>query len=209
PGIVRWSPCEGAEPDLAARAPRTGAGQAVERPHARRILPRAVRGGGTIDSVSSTTRRTHRCGELRLQHVGQRVRLGGWVHRRRDLGGIVFIDLRDRAGIVQVAVGPGAPEDVRRVAGVLTTETVVEVEGQVTARPPYAVRSGVSRDRDPGPDQADPGGCARLPRAVAGTPGGVLRPAAVAPDLQATAHGVRLRPLLPAGALLPGRGSAQ
>src|SRR5439155_693124 len=45
------------------------------------------------------------------------------------------IDLRDRAGIVQVAVGPGAPEDVRRVAGVLTTETVVEVEGQVTARP--------------------------------------------------------------------------
>ena len=63
------------------------------------------------------------------------MRLGGWVHRRRDLGGIVFIDLRDRAGIVQVAVGPGAPEDVRRVAGVLTTETVVEVEGQVTARP--------------------------------------------------------------------------
>ena len=67
--------------------------------------------------------------------MGQRVRLGGWVHRRRDLGGIVFIDLRDRAGIVQVAVGPGAPEDVRRVAGSLTAETVVEVEGQVTARP--------------------------------------------------------------------------
>jgi len=67
--------------------------------------------------------------------VGQRVRLGGWVHRRRDLGGIVFVDLRDRAGIVQVAVGPGAPEDVRRVAGVLTAEAVLEVEGQVTARP--------------------------------------------------------------------------
>jgi len=47
----------------------------------------------------------------------------------------VFVDLRDRAGIVQVAVGPGAPEDVQRAAGVLTTETVVEVEGQVTARP--------------------------------------------------------------------------
>jgi len=70
-----------------------------------------------------------------LQHVGQRVRLGGWVHRRRDLGGIVFIDLRDRAGIVQVAVGPGAPEAARQVAGALTAETVVEVEGQVTARP--------------------------------------------------------------------------
>ncbi len=70
-----------------------------------------------------------------MQHVGQRVRLGGWVHRRRDLGGIVFIDLRDRAGIVQVAAGPTAPEEVRRVAGGLTSETVVEVEGQVTARP--------------------------------------------------------------------------
>ncbi len=63
------------------------------------------------------------------------MRLGGWVHRRRDLGGIVFIDLRDRAGIVQIAVGPGAPEEVRRVAGQVTSETVVEVEGDVTARP--------------------------------------------------------------------------
>ena len=70
-----------------------------------------------------------------MQHVGQRVRLGGWVHRRRDLGGIVFVDLRDRAGIVQVAVGPAAPEDVRRTAGGLTGETVVEVEGEVVARP--------------------------------------------------------------------------
>jgi len=73
---------------------------------------------------------------LRAQHVGQRVRLGGWVHRRRDLGGIVFIDLRDRAGIVQVAVGPGAPEEIRRVASGLSSETVVEVEGDVAPRPP-------------------------------------------------------------------------
>ena len=70
-----------------------------------------------------------------MQHVGQRVRLGGWVHRRRDLGGILFIDLRDRAGLVQVAVGPGAPDDVRRVAAGLASETVIEVEGDVTARP--------------------------------------------------------------------------
>ncbi|HEU5261579.1 MAG TPA: aspartate--tRNA ligase [Gemmatimonadales bacterium] len=85
--------------------------------------------------MSRTSRRTHRCGELRSQHVGQRVRLGGWVHRRRDLGGIVFLDLRDRAGIVQVAVGPGAPDEVRRSAGSLSSETVVEVEGEVVARP--------------------------------------------------------------------------
>jgi len=70
-----------------------------------------------------------------MQHVGQRVRLGGWVHRRRDLGGILFIDLRDRAGLVQVAIGPGAPDEVRRVAAGLGSETVIEVEGDVTARP--------------------------------------------------------------------------
>ncbi len=58
------------------------------------------------------------------------------MHRRRDLGGIAFIDLRDRAGIVQVAVGPGAPDAVRQAASGLTSETVVEVEGEVTARPP-------------------------------------------------------------------------
>ena len=57
------------------------------------------------------------------------------MHRRRDLGGILFIDLRDRAGLVQVAVGPGAPDEVRRVAAGLGSETVIEVEGEVTARP--------------------------------------------------------------------------
>jgi aspartyl-tRNA synthetase len=72
---------------------------------------------------------------LRAEHVGQRVRLGGWVHRRRDLGGIVFIDLRDRAGVVQVAVGPAAPDEVRRTAATLSGETVVELEGEVVARP--------------------------------------------------------------------------
>jgi len=69
--------------------------------------------------------------------VGQRVRLGGWVHRRRDLGGIVFLDLRDRDGVVQVAVGPGwaSPDLVSRTQTV-ATEAVVVVEGEVVARPP-------------------------------------------------------------------------
>ncbi|MGH7645159.1 MAG: aspartate--tRNA ligase [Gemmatimonadales bacterium] len=88
-------------------------------------------------TVSSTSWRTHRCGALRATEVGQRVRLGGWVHRRRDLGGIVFLDLRDRAGIVQVAVGPDwAPADVLRRAGAVGGESVVVVEGTVVARPP-------------------------------------------------------------------------
>ena len=57
-------------------------------------------------SVSATALRTHRGGELTRAHVGQQVRLGGWVHRRRDLGGLVFIDLRDRAGLVQLSCNP-------------------------------------------------------------------------------------------------------
>jgi aspartyl-tRNA synthetase len=69
--------------------------------------------------------------------VGQRVRLGGWVHRRRDLGGIVFLDLRDRDGLVQVAVGPGwASPDLVTRSQTVGTEAVVLVEGEVVARPP-------------------------------------------------------------------------
>src|SRR5947208_8417717 len=87
-------------------------------------------------SASQTSQRTHRCGALRKEHVGARVRLGGWVHRRRDLGGIVFLDLRDRDGIVQVAVGPAwAPPDVLARAGTLGAETVIVVDGVVVARP--------------------------------------------------------------------------
>jgi aspartyl-tRNA synthetase len=67
------------------------------------------------------------------------VRLGGWVHRRRDLGGIVFIDLRDRAGLVQVAFGPGwSSPDVLRKASELGSEAVVLIDGVVVARPPSA-----------------------------------------------------------------------
>jgi len=87
--------------------------------------------------VTRTTLRTHRCGALRAADVGQRVRLGGWVHRRRDLGGIVFLDLRDRDGLVQVAVGPGwASPDLVLRAQTVGTEAVVLVEGEVVARPP-------------------------------------------------------------------------
>lgn len=89
-----------------------------------------------MSTESGTTWRTHRCGALRREHVGQRVRLGGWVHRRRDLGGIVFLDLRDRDGIVQVAVGPGwAAAGVLTRAQGLGAETVIVVEGEVVLRP--------------------------------------------------------------------------
>ena len=86
--------------------------------------------------MSGTTLRTHRCGALRRSDVGRSVRLGGWVHRRRDLGGIVFLDLRDRDGLVQVAVGPAwAAADTVAAAQAVGVESVVLVEGEVVARP--------------------------------------------------------------------------
>ena len=96
---------------------------------------------GDVDVTSSnpmaTAMRTHLCGDLREQHVGERVRVGGWVHRTRNLGGLVFVDLRDRAGILQVSFAPGtATADALAVAERLTPETVVLIEGELVARPP-------------------------------------------------------------------------
>ena len=88
------------------------------------------------DNHLATTLRTHLCGALRASDVGQRIRLGGWVHRNRDLGGLAFVDLRDRAGIVQVSFDPKhCPADVCATAAALGPETVVLVEGEVVARP--------------------------------------------------------------------------
>jgi len=90
-----------------------------------------------VASLAATSQRSHWCGELRASHDGQEVRLGGWVHRRRDLGGLVFVDLRDRGGLVQVAFGPAwsPPEVLARASG-LVAETVILVRGVVARRPP-------------------------------------------------------------------------
>jgi len=88
------------------------------------------------DNHLATTLRTHLCGALRASDVSQRVRLGGWVHRNRDLGGLTFVDLRDRAGIVQVSFDPKhCAQEVCAAAAALGPETVVVIEGEVVARP--------------------------------------------------------------------------
>ncbi len=79
--------------------------------------------------------RTHTCGELSKKNIGQEVTLAGWVHRRRDHGGIIFIDLRDRYGLTQITFDPEANKDAWEQADRLRSEWVVQVTGQVVARP--------------------------------------------------------------------------
>ena len=78
--------------------------------------------------------RSHRCGEVTEQHLGQVVDLCGWVHRRRDHGGVIFIDLRDREGLVQVVFDPDYAEAFK-LAETVRSEFVLKVHGKVRPRP--------------------------------------------------------------------------
>ena len=78
--------------------------------------------------------RTDYCGNITASYIGQTVTLCGWVNKRRDLGGLIFIDLRDREGIVQVMFDPDLPE-VQAIANTLRSEFCVKVTGTVRARP--------------------------------------------------------------------------
>ncbi len=79
--------------------------------------------------------KTHTCGELRAEHVGQEVSLAGWVDRRRDHGGLIFIDLRDREGITQVVANPDVSAEAHAVASQVRGEYVLHVQGTVSSRP--------------------------------------------------------------------------
>jgi len=80
------------------------------------------------------TMRSHYCGDLNRRHIGEEIGLCGWVHRRRDHGGVIFVDLRDREGLVQVVFDPDRPE-MFRLAEQLRSEYVLHVHGRVRPRP--------------------------------------------------------------------------
>jgi aspartyl-tRNA synthetase len=80
-------------------------------------------------------KRTHTCGELRSSHIGQIVTLNGWVDTRRDLGGVIFIDLRDRYGKTQIVFNPKHHQQAHELAGELRSEYVISVTGVVERRP--------------------------------------------------------------------------
>jgi len=87
--------------------------------------------------------RTHTCGELRESNVGQSVVLNGWVDTRRDLGGLIFIDVRDRYGITQVVFEPSFSEEAHNLAKDLRSEYVISIEGMVRKRPPETDNSAL------------------------------------------------------------------
>ena len=79
--------------------------------------------------------KSHSCGELRDKHVGKEVTLAGWVHRRRDHGGLIFIDLRDREGVAQVVFNPETSKESHKTANELRSEYVAKITGKIALRP--------------------------------------------------------------------------
>jgi len=88
-------------------------------------------------------RRTHTCGQLRAFDAGQRAILMGWVHRRRDLGGVIFIHLRDREGVTQLVFSESADPMVHDKAGLLASEYVIAAEGVVKKRAAETINAAI------------------------------------------------------------------
>jgi aspartyl-tRNA synthetase len=85
-----------------------------------------------------------RCGDVRADHAGQRLTLSGWAARRRDHGGLVFIDLRDEAGVCQLVINPEHAPDAHRAAHDIRNEFVLRAEGEVVRREPEAVNPNLA-----------------------------------------------------------------
>ncbi|ADO58052.1 aspartate--tRNA ligase [Paenibacillus polymyxa] len=88
-------------------------------------------------------KRSHQCGALTHAHIGETVTLNGWVQTRRDLGGVLFIDLRDRSGIVQIVFNPAYSGDALQIADRVRSEYVLEVTGTVVKRDAETINSNL------------------------------------------------------------------
>lgn len=89
-------------------------------------------------------KRTHRCTELSMANTGETVTLMGWAHKRRDLGGVIFVDLRDRSGIIQVVFNPQNSKETFLKAESIRSEYVIAVVGQVAKRSPESVNPKIA-----------------------------------------------------------------
>jgi len=95
------------------------------------------------DGHFRVTMRTHYCGQVTAEHIDQEVTVCGWVHRRRDHGGVIFIDLRDREGLLQVVFDPDSPE-IFAIAESVRSEFVLQVTGKVRHRPEGTVNKNLT-----------------------------------------------------------------
>ena len=85
-------------------------------------------------------RRTNYCGDLRLSDAGKTVSLCGWVQRQRDLGGLIFVDLRDRTGLIQLSFDDSTDQEIFEKASGLRSEYVIAATGRPTRSPPATSR---------------------------------------------------------------------
>jgi aspartyl-tRNA synthetase len=87
--------------------------------------------------------RTHSCGEVSETDLGSKIRIVGWTNKWRDHGGVVFIDLRDRSGVVQVVFSPEIDVEIHKAAHKIRNEFVLQVEGEVRERPEGTVNTSI------------------------------------------------------------------
>ena len=99
--------------------------------------------GNSLFMMIENFMRNKSCGELRASAISANVQLCGWVDRRRDHGGVIFIDLRDRSGTIQITVDPDQGQDLFSIAESLRNETVLQINGLVRARPDEAINTKI------------------------------------------------------------------
>jgi aspartyl-tRNA synthetase len=97
-----------------------------------------------VSEIMLGFKRTHYCGELGLENDGQEVTLMGWVQRRRDHGGLIFVDLRDRSGLVQIVFNPEFSSSIFALAEIVRNEYVLAVKGKVGKRPEGTVNTNLA-----------------------------------------------------------------